>query len=399
MQTESENQAVTSKPMDSVFTDPSFLQTQNTPDGDSTTREDIEQSEDYEKIWSQVQFTGTGAEYFRIWIVNLLLSILTLGIYSAWAKVRRTRYFYNHVNIDGHNLEYTARPWQILKGRIIAALVLGIIAGLSATANPTALVVAGVIQLGVFLLIPVILVLSMRFALHNTQYRAINFDFSGRYKQAYATFLFWPMLIIPTLGLILPFVAKKQVEFLMEKTLLGKTPFEFNPQLTSKSFYWIYAKFIGLILALGFMKFIFEFIGAFVLFFLHKFGIEQSQENLQIFIVTIYLIVLFSSTIWLQLSVFGLIWNQACLDNIIFKTTLNPYRGLWIHISNMILRVITLGLAAPWCQIRWTRYKIESLSVQTNKEMSASFIAANKSGKDGNIAEGLDDLGGMDLGI
>jgi uncharacterized membrane protein YjgN (DUF898 family) len=38
------------------------------------------------------EFRGTGGEYFRIWIVNLLLTILTLGIYSAWAKVRQLRY-------------------------------------------------------------------------------------------------------------------------------------------------------------------------------------------------------------------------------------------------------------------------------------------------------------------
>ena len=42
----------------------------------------------------QLSFTGTGSEYFRIWIVNLLFTILTLGIYSAWAKVRKLRYFY-----------------------------------------------------------------------------------------------------------------------------------------------------------------------------------------------------------------------------------------------------------------------------------------------------------------
>lgn len=40
-----------------------------------------------------ITFSATGSEYFRIWIVNLLLSIVTLGIYSAWAKVRRNRYF------------------------------------------------------------------------------------------------------------------------------------------------------------------------------------------------------------------------------------------------------------------------------------------------------------------
>lgn len=36
-------------------------------------------------------FHGSAGEYFRIWIVNVLLSIVTLGIYSAWAKVRTRR--------------------------------------------------------------------------------------------------------------------------------------------------------------------------------------------------------------------------------------------------------------------------------------------------------------------
>ena len=41
-------------------------------------------------------FTGNASEYFGIWIVNLLLSIVTFGIYTAWAKVRRLRYFYGN---------------------------------------------------------------------------------------------------------------------------------------------------------------------------------------------------------------------------------------------------------------------------------------------------------------
>ncbi|MEM9624119.1 MAG: DUF898 family protein, partial [Pseudomonadota bacterium] len=40
---------------------------------------------------STLSFTGDGTEYFRIWIVNLTLTLLTLGIYSAWAKVRTNR--------------------------------------------------------------------------------------------------------------------------------------------------------------------------------------------------------------------------------------------------------------------------------------------------------------------
>ncbi|RYZ95608.1 MAG: DUF898 family protein, partial [Proteobacteria bacterium] len=32
-----------------------------------------------------LEFRGQAGEFFRIWIVNTLLTILTLGIYSAWA--------------------------------------------------------------------------------------------------------------------------------------------------------------------------------------------------------------------------------------------------------------------------------------------------------------------------
>ncbi|HET7062745.1 MAG TPA: DUF898 family protein, partial [Rudaea sp.] len=71
-------------------------------------------------IEHQFEFRGAEREYFNIWIVNLALTILTLGIYSAWAKVRTERYFYANTRVAGTPFEYLARPLPILKGRIIA---------------------------------------------------------------------------------------------------------------------------------------------------------------------------------------------------------------------------------------------------------------------------------------
>jgi len=39
-----------------------------------------------------IGFTASGSEYFRIWIVNLLL-VVTLGLCLPWAKVRKLQYF------------------------------------------------------------------------------------------------------------------------------------------------------------------------------------------------------------------------------------------------------------------------------------------------------------------
>ena len=79
-----------------------------------------------EGIILKPQFSGRAGEYFRIWIVNTFLTILTCGIYGAWAKVRTRRYFYAHTSIDGHAFDYLANPVAILKGNIIvgAGLIL-----------------------------------------------------------------------------------------------------------------------------------------------------------------------------------------------------------------------------------------------------------------------------------
>ena len=66
-----------------------------------------------------VKFNGTAKEFFGIWIVNILRSIMTIGIYSAWAKVRTKKYFYQNTYIADRNFNYHATGGQILKGRLI----------------------------------------------------------------------------------------------------------------------------------------------------------------------------------------------------------------------------------------------------------------------------------------
>src|SRR6202051_3305376 len=68
----------------------------------------------------QLHFTGRGSDYFGIWIVNMLLTIVTLGIYSAWAKVRRLKDFYRHTEVAGSSFDFHGRPTRILIGRVIA---------------------------------------------------------------------------------------------------------------------------------------------------------------------------------------------------------------------------------------------------------------------------------------
>ena len=142
------------------------------------------------------EFRGDGFEYFKIWIVNLLLTIITLGIYSAWAKVRNHRYFYSNLYLEGHSFRYLASPWVILRGRIIAVVTLIIFSFVSQTFP---LVGLGLTVL-LLIAIPYIVNSSIAFTQRNSSYKNIQFRFHGDYWGAVMVIYVWPLLGILTLG-------------------------------------------------------------------------------------------------------------------------------------------------------------------------------------------------------
>ncbi len=192
-----------------------------------------------------VQFTGKGGEYFGIWIVNLLLSIVTLGIYSAWAKVRRMKYFYNNTKIDGVGFDYHAKPLSILKGRIIAFLIFVLYAVLSRFSP----IIGFILLIALFIATPWFIVRGMIFNARNSSHRGLRFDFTGKTMEAAKVFILYPLLIVITLGLAFPFVMQRTNKFLFENHQFGAS--NFKSEALVKSFYMVYLKLLGVVLALG----------------------------------------------------------------------------------------------------------------------------------------------------
>ena len=163
---------------------------------------------------------GSGREYFGIWIVNLLLSILTLGVYSAWAKVRTNRYFYGHLQVGGHGLRYLANPVQILIGRVIGvALFGGVIAIVNA--NPLAILPLGLLLVFIS---PYLACLSLRFNLRMTAWRNVRFAFNGEYGGAFAAFVFYPWLASMTMLLAAPWALRRVDTFIYQNVSYGDRP-------------------------------------------------------------------------------------------------------------------------------------------------------------------------------
>ena len=68
-------------------------------------------------------FSGDSKAYFKLWAVNLLLTIATVGIYGAWAKVRNRRYIYGNTYLHDASFDYHANPRSILVARLFVVAI------------------------------------------------------------------------------------------------------------------------------------------------------------------------------------------------------------------------------------------------------------------------------------
>lgn len=331
-------------------------------------------------------FTGSGSEYFRIWIVNLLLTILTLGIYSAWAKVRKTRYFYDNTKVAGSSFDYHGNPVAILKGRIVAVLFFVAYNVAAYVSDALSLAMLGILML----IVPWLLWKSLQFKLYNSSYRGIRFGFRGTLGKVYLTYLLLPILTVFSLYLLAPYMHRQMKKFQHEESRYGNTHFSFHG--TAGSFYKAYfivflISLAGIIvIGLGFWGTFWGAyragaagIGAFALFFLAA-----------------YLWMFLLIPIFLTLLQ-NLIWNKTRLGEHQFKSEMRVGRMIFIALTNILGIVLTLGLFMPFAQVRSMKYRIESMTLIPASSLE-SFIADTQAQASA-TGEGMADLLDFDLSL
>ena len=166
-------------------------------------------------------FEGRAEDYFAIWIVNLLFTVLTIGAYSAWAKVRRLQFFYGNSRLAGDGFSYLARPIVLLRARV---LVLAVLLLYFATFWVSPL--AGLLlTFGFIPVYPWIIHRSLRFNSRMTAWRNVRFDWHGTYPQAFRVFVLWPVVSVLTLGIAFPLAARAVREYLANGQAFGHARF------------------------------------------------------------------------------------------------------------------------------------------------------------------------------
>jgi len=305
-------------------------------------------------------FKGSGTGYFKVWIVNVLLTIITLGIYSAWAKVRRKQYFYGNTQVAGSAFHYLADPIKILKGRavVLAGFIAYIVAG---KLYP---LVGYVIMVLFLLLLPWLVVRSLVFNARNSAVRNLRFNFTGTYRAAAKAFLLYPALVPFTLGVLLPYTIYRQKKFVVEGYAYGTTAFTFHAG--ARGYYRIFAAFLlplTIVLALAVVL---------------GYGAIQAWVTVSSALTTGVLLV---ATLYLYgFAYFGvkssnLLFNSSALLSHRFRATMKvPTYGL-IVLTNTLATVLTLGLFHPFAKVRAYGYRIGQLALLSGGDLDG-FVAA-----------------------
>lgn len=316
-----------------------------------------------------MQFTGTGGEYFVIWIVNIALTLVTFGVYSAWAKVRTLRWFYGHTLLDNQAFSYLATPIQILRGRLIA--LAAIVAYYMASHFAPMLAIALVVLFFVFL--PWIVVNSLRFHARQSAYRGLRFDFTGSVGEAARIYIGLQLLIPFTLGLILPYIAYRQVKFIAGNTVYGQTAARY--QGSHKPFWGMYLlSFVLILLPLAIMAY-----GGYQTYTMQAAGVSQETAAatagtyMIAGMVVFYLMFPVISGL-IQARTANLLYNGTDIGPVGFTSRQRALDLVWIFLSNLVMIALTVGLFIPWAKVRLARYRAQSLTVN-GPENLGSFVA------------------------
>ncbi|UCV01319.1 YjgN family protein [Acidovorax radicis] len=393
-----------------------------------------------------LEFTGSGGEYFRVWIVNVLLSIVTLGFYTPWARRRTAQYFYSHTLVAGSPLEFTAQQRRMVMGFVLLVLITLAYNIAVRTGQDTAV---GLFLLGGAVLAPFIWASAMRFRLGATRWRGLRLQFTAGWKEVYLAS--WPVFALalvwfgvffgmqmlspevanalqaaeeevrkprmPTftaamagllvLGLVLTVLCVIRLEYnykslLVLRAQVGAERGRWKPVYMDFVKVWLatVAVFVATVVAVWALVFVLAGSSiAMAVASSKSLGLWMVVILIAAFVGGVFLMFLASAPAraYREARMFQLMWNNIGVSHLArFKCHLPSGRYVWLRIKNMLLTLVTLGLYRPFARVSEYRMKVESvtLHVKGGVEQVAGVMVRQQQG---GLGDALADAAGLDL--
>jgi uncharacterized membrane protein YjgN (DUF898 family) len=357
-----------------------------------------------------IEFSGSGGEFFRVWIVNVLLSIVTLGFYTPFARRRTAQYFYGHTVVAGSPLEFTAQQRKMVLGFLLLVLIY-LLYKLAADTGQD--LVTSLFLLGGAALAPYLWGSAMRFRLSATRWRGVRLQFTAPWREVYRAS--WPVFAVALMWMAVGFALSALVPDAPASATPGTRPaarfpavppavwalvavalvltlmcvirLEFNyksllvlrARIGSQAGRWkpVYADFVKIWLATV-AVFICCVVATLVVlavvlggsFALFKGGNRGGLLAVMFFmllaVASIFVLFLASAPAraYREARMFRLVWSNVGVSQIArFKCGLKTGRYIVLRLKNMFLTLLTLGFYRPFAMVSEYRMKAESVTL------------------------------------
>ncbi|EGI76684.1 hypothetical protein HGR_10340 [Hylemonella gracilis ATCC 19624] len=360
-----------------------------------------------------IRFVGSGSEYFRIWIVNLLLTLVTLGFYYPFAKTRRLKYFYGATEVGGHPLSFHGKPWAMFRGYVLAALLL-FLYNIASKVSP----IVGLLAFAVLMLAwPALWHASLRFSLANTGWRGLRLRFTGTRGGAYGAFaLLYALLAVFVIGITL---ASSTAQVLQSHALIIiLLAYPVGLALIPAGF-WLHRRYQQAHLAIAHEQTAFDagagqFYRLFGMTLLYStllflagavaiIGLTKSRAlampwTITALVIVGYLLVLCVVGGYFVARLQNLTWNGTRSPGLAFRSALPAGALIQLWFKNWLLTLVTVGLYHPFAKVANARLRLEAVTLLPTVNLD-ELVAAQNANASSAMGDAAGDLFGLDFGL
>ncbi|HOB67644.1 YjgN family protein [Ottowia sp.] len=393
-----------------------------------------------------IQFTGSGREYFRVWIVNVLLGIVTLGLYTPWARRRTAQYFYSHTQVAGSPLEFVAEQRRMVLGFLAFA---GLYLAYQLAVETGQQLATSLLMFGFALLAPFLWASAMRFRLGATRWRGIRLAFTASWREVYTAS--WPVFAIAAVwtatflaaaalspamptgiaeqpgsvtrlpawggrtlallggGAVLTLLCVIRLEFnyrrlLVARTRVGGHGGHWKPRYRDFVRVWLATVGFFLLCALLVALAAVVLTGGSMALRPHLPGAAGGGVAGMIVLALVALLAGLLALVVASLParayrdarMFQLVWNNVGISHIArSKTRLRTAAYVWLRLKNLLLTWLTLGLYRPFAMVSEYAAKVESVTLYLKG--GTDQLAGELVRQQGAFGDAAADVFGLDL--
>jgi uncharacterized membrane protein YjgN (DUF898 family) len=312
---------------------------------------------------ARLRYHGTGDSLFGLTFVNALLTLITLGIYSAWARNRVRVFHWSHTELDGDRFAYHGTGGELFSGLVKAGVIIlvltfglgalnTVVGGANAPVGAQVGTTVGFYVL-IFLLVVFAINSARRYRLSRTSWRGIRFSFHGKGVDFLKLMVRGTLLSIITLGFYTPYFQNQGRAFFVENARFGSEPFMYDGKPA-----------------------------------------DLFRQYLKAWLLTIPTLGIY----WVWYAAFRqrYFWNHTAMRGARFQSTVTGGALFSLHATNLLLVLFTLGIGAPWAVVRMHNFWCENLRLVGTVDWASIEQRAQQAKS---MGEGIADTFDVDVGI